>query len=414
MTQWSPGFRTLACAFVLALIPPLLGISDFYIHLLVLMVIYAIFAMSLDLMMGYGGLPSLGHAAFFGLGAYGVGIAMVKFGLNWWEASLTGLAVCMAIGALFGLIALRTRGLYFLLITLALGQLLWGAVNRWGSFTGGFNGLPGIPRPAHWLMSTSAFYYLSLGMLLVLGLLMQRLVTSPFGLALRAISDSETRASAIGFNAWLHRYAAFLIGSMIAGLAGILNVFYNGFVSPRDLSISMSAEAILMVILGGTRTLWGPVVGAVVIVTLRNWLIILGGIFILVVLLAPNGIAGLFASSQPHTPDAEPPLAPLPHLVEPSAPNTQSESSGYTTALAIESLSKSFGGVRAVNNVTFGAASGKKLALLGPNGAGKTTLFHMISGALPPDQGSIRLFGTNLAGVWASAERFRSPTYFPV
>jgi len=407
MNRWSPGYGTLAVAFVLALVPPLLGISDFYIHLMVLMVIYAIFAMSLDLMMGYGGLPSLGHAAFFGLGAYGVGIAIVKLGLNWWQGTLIGLAACFATAVLFGLVALRTRGLYFLLITLALGQLLWGAVNRWGSFTGGFNGLPGIPRPAHWLASTSAYYYLSLGLLVALSLFMQRLVNSPFGLALRAVSDSESRASAIGFNAWLHLYAAFLIGSMIAGIAGVLNVFYGGFVSPHDLSISMSAEAILMVILGGTRTLWGPVIGAIVIVTLRNvlsvyfnhWLIILGGIFIVVVLLAPNGIAGLFGQARAVTPEEEQPPAPLPHLTDEIKSTAWANTTEYSTALAVENLSKSFGGVRAVSDVTFAAATGTRLALLGPNGAGKTTLFQIISGAFAPDEGRIRLFGIDLAGI---------------
>ncbi len=407
MARWSPGYGTLGVALLFASVPPLLGISDFYIHLMVLMVIYAIFAMSLDLMMGYGGLPSLGHAAFFGLGAYGVGIAMVKLGLNWWQSTLIALTACLIMAVLFGLIALRTRGLYFLLITLALGQLLWGAVNRWGSFTGGFNGLPGIPRPAHWLTSTSSFYYLALGLLLVLGLFMQRLVNSPFGLALRAVSDSESRASAIGFNGWLHLYATFLIGSLVAGIAGVLNVFYGGFVSPHDLSISMSAEAILMVILGGTRTLWGPVVGAIVIVTLRNilsiyfshWLIILGATFIVVVLLAPNGIAGLFAKARVLTPEAEPPPAPLPHLAEEDAPSFSAVTTGHSTALAVDNLSKSFGGVRAVSDVTFAAATGTRVALLGPNGAGKTTLFQMISGALAPDDGFIRLFGTNLAGI---------------
>ena len=403
------GYATGVAALLLATTVPLLGVSEFYVHLMVLMVIYAIFAMSLDLMMGYGGLPSLGHAAFFGLGAYGVGIAVVKFGLNWWQATLVGLATCVAVSALFGLVALRTRGLYFMLITLAFGQLLWGAVNRWGSFTGGFNGLPGIPRPAHWLASTAAFYYLSLGLLVVLGLVMHRLVTSPFGLALCAASDSETRASAIGFNAWLHRYGAFLIGSFVAGIAGVLNVFYTGFVSPRDLSISMSAEAVLMVILGGSRTLWGPVAGAVVIVALRNilsiyfshWLIILGLVFILVVLVAPDGISGVFSSAKPAPPDAEPPAAPLPHLDAQADVAFAAPPLSGTSALSVERLSKSFGGIRAVSDVAFAVGTGQRLALLGPNGAGKTTLFRMISGELSPDEGSIRLFGSNLSGISA-------------
>jgi branched-chain amino acid transport system permease protein len=151
-----------------AVAAPLLGISSYYTHLLMLMVIFGMFAMSLDILMGYGGLPSLGHAAFFGLGAYGVGIATVKLGLPWWHGVLIGLVTCGAVAALFGLVALRTKDLYFMLITLALGQILWGAANRWGSFTGGFNGLAGIKRPAEWLASTEAFYYVALALLVVM------------------------------------------------------------------------------------------------------------------------------------------------------------------------------------------------------------------------------------------------------
>jgi branched-chain amino acid transport system permease protein len=245
----------LAAALIIAWLAPASGISDFYVHLLVLMIIYAIFAMSLDVLMGYAGLPSLGHAAFFGLGAYAIGIATVKLSLPWWVGLIGGLVLCTAVGLVFGVIALRTHGLYFLLITLAFGQLLWGAAIRWGSFTGGFNGLPGIVPPVEWLKSTVNFFYLALAVLLALAFIMLRLVTSPFGLALRALSDSESRLNALGYHVWLYKYVAFIVTGVIAGCAGALNAFYNGFVSSRDLSISMSAEAILMVILGGTGTL---------------------------------------------------------------------------------------------------------------------------------------------------------------
>jgi branched-chain amino acid transport system ATP-binding protein len=388
-----------------AVLAPLLGISSYYTHLLMLMVIFGIFAMSLDILMGYGGLPSLGHAAFFGLGAYGVGIAAVKLGLPWWQGLILGLAACAAVGAVFGLVALRTKDLYFMLITLALGQLLWGAANRWGSFTGGFNGLAGIKPPAAWLASTEAFYYVGLALLVLLALAMKRLVDSPFGLALRALSDSESRMQALGYNVWLHKYATFIITGVLAGIAGALNALYNGFVSPRDLSISMSAECILMVILGGTRTLWGPLIGAIVVVTLRNvlsiyfddWLIVLGAIFIAVVLFAPDGIIGRLQWRSDESDDADAMSA------EGREPSTDASGAilptgDGETALAVSGVSKSFGGMRAVRDATFALKRGERVVLLGPNGAGKTTLFHVITGSLPATAGNISLFGRDLHG----------------
>ena len=404
----------LAAALILALLAPASGISDFYVHLLVLMIIYAIFAMSLDVLMGYAGLPSLGHAAFFGLGAYAIGIATVKLGLPWWVGIIGGLVLCTAVGLVFGVIALRTHGLYFLLITLALGQLLWGAANRWGSFTGGFNGLPGIVPPVEWLKSTVNFYYFALALLLALAFLMHRLVTSPFGLALRALSDSESRLNALGYHVWLYKYVAFIVTGVIAGCAGALNAFYNGFVSSRDLSISMSAEAILMVILGGTGTLWGPLLGAVIIVALRNllsiyfedWLIILGAFFIVAVLYAPNGIVGWFATRpkssapravygnedrSPAVAIAETPAVIAARTTAPDKVVSPQRSDGV--ALEVNNLVRTFGGVVAVRNVSFTVRAGERVALLGPNGAGKTTLFHLITGALAPTSGTIALFG---------------------
>jgi ABC-type branched-subunit amino acid transport system permease subunit/ABC-type branched-subunit amino acid transport system ATPase component len=395
----------LAIALGAALAAPHLGLSEFYTHLLVLMVIFAIFAMSLDILMGYGGLPSLGHAAFFGLAAYGVGIAMVKLALPWWQAVLVGLIASASFGAVFGLIALRTRGLYFLLITLALGQLLWGAANRWASMTGGFNGLPGIRRPAEWLLSTTNFYYVALAVLVVLAFAMNRLVESPFGLALRALSDSESRLEALGYHVWLYKYLAFILTGVLAGAAGAMNVLYNGFVSPRDLSIAMSAEGILMVILGGTGTLWGPLIGAVIVVALRNilsiyfdhWLIMLGAFFIFVVLLAPDGLIGWFrprkgegtARQGDSAVGAEPAVGTKVRRHELAIGRSQ----GDPPVLAARDLRKLFGGMRAVANVTLAAYAGERVVLLGPNGAGKTTLFNMISGGLPPDSGDVLLFG---------------------
>jgi branched-chain amino acid transport system ATP-binding protein len=386
---------------------PVLGLPEFYVHILILMIIYIVFATSLDILMGYAGMPSLGHAAFFGIAAYGVGIMTVKLGQLWWVGVLVGLAACLLIGLLFGLIALRTTGLYFLLITLALSQLLWGAAFRWGSFTGGFNGLPGIPRPAEWLGSSKSFFYVAFATAIILLFLMNRLVNSPYGLSLKALSESESRMQALGYNVWLHRYIAFALTGVLAGCAGAMNALYNGFVSPYDLSIAMSAEAILMVILGGAGTLWGAAVGAIVIVALRyflsvyfqNWLILLGAFFIFVVMFAPNGIVGWLKWRNAPEREADggigagsgPPLAPL-TLREPQRLYGET-----VVALECDDISKSFGGVASVRNVSFTIASGARVAFLGPNGAGKTTLFHVISGIIPQTSGRLHFQGSDIS-----------------
>jgi ABC-type branched-subunit amino acid transport system ATPase component len=213
---------------------------------------------------------------------------------------------------------------------------------------------------------------------------------------------------ALGYNVWLHKYATFIITGLIAGVAGTLNALYNGFVSPRDLSISMSAECLLMVILGGTRTLWGPLLGAIVVVALRNvlsiyfddWLIVLGAIFIGVVLFAPNGIIGWLqprfdgetgdAAAGAGSVDVREPAVDVPETVPPGDDGE--------TALAVAGISKTFGGMRAVKDATFSLTKGERVVLLGPNGAGKTTLFHVISGNLPATTGHVSLFGRNLNG----------------
>ena len=217
----------LAIALLVAMaLPP--ALPSFYVHIMVLMVIFAIFAMSLDILMGYAGLPSLGHAAFYGVAAYASGLLTARYGGTWWEGLLLALVCSSLLAALFGFVALRTRGLYFLLITLALAQVIWGATNRWGSFTGGYNGLRGIPKHMEVLGGTLGAYYLALAILVVLGAAMYLLVRSPFGLTLQGIRDSESRMQALGYNVWLHKYLAFVASALFAGCAGIMSAYYKG------------------------------------------------------------------------------------------------------------------------------------------------------------------------------------------
>jgi branched-chain amino acid transport system permease protein len=282
-----------------------LALTSYQLGLLTRVLIFGLFAMSLNLILGYAGLPSLGHAAYFGVAAYTVALLALRVTPNFWIGFGAGVAAAAATAALFGLLALRTRGAYLLMITLALAQVLWGVAYGWRSFTGGDDGLPGVPRPAAGLPWSLAggvrFYYLTL---VVVGLATAALavvVRSPFGRALVGIRERELRMQVLGYNTWLHQYVAFVLAGALAGVAGALFVYFNGFVSPAYLSIVYSATALIMVILGGAGTLLGPAVGSAVIIFLENavsavterWVLVLGLIYVVVTLFAPDGLAGL-------------------------------------------------------------------------------------------------------------------------
>lgn len=290
-------------AVVLIALP--LVLSSYQLGLLTKMLIFAIFAMSLNLVLGYAGLPSLGHAAYFGVGAYTVGLLALRVANNFWVDFGAALAAATIAGALFGLLALRAHGSYLLMITLALAQVLWGIAFGWRQLTGGDDGLPGVPRPDLGLpISLSSglpFYYFVLVFFALAVAALWTIVSSPFGRALVGIRESERRMEVLGYNVWLHKYVAFVLAGLFAGLAGALFVYYTGFVSPAYLSIVFSAMALIMVILGGAGTLLGPALGSATIVILENvisaytqrWLLVLGLIYVAVTLFAPGGLVGL-------------------------------------------------------------------------------------------------------------------------
>lgn len=292
-----------AGALVLLLLPYFL--PSYFLGLAAKMLIFALFAMSLDLLLGYTGLASLGHAAYFGVAAYTVGLLALKADASLWLALPAGLLAAGVTAAFFGLLALRARGSYFLMITLALAQVLWAIAFSWRSMTGGDDGLPNIPRPElplPWpLADSTPFYYFVLLVAGAAAVLLARIVRSPFGYALRGIRESESRMLALGYNVWRYKYLAFVLAGLFAGLAGCLYVYYNRFVSPEYLHVVRSAEVLLMVILGGAGTLVGPAIGAGVIVLLENlisahtqrWLMVLGAVYVVVTLFAPRGLMGL-------------------------------------------------------------------------------------------------------------------------
>lgn len=300
--RWRVPVALAAVAGLLLGAPPFL--PSYALTLLTQVLIYAVFAMSLDLLLGYTGLASLGHAAYFGVGAYAVAILTTTRSASFWTCLVTGIAAAVAVSAVFGLVAIRAAGVYFLMITLALGMVIWGLAFRWVSLTMGDNGIAGIERPslaAGWSLAGDVpFYYLVFAGFVLASALLALVVRSPFGLALQGIRESERRMRALGYDVWLHKYLAFVISAAFAGLAGVLWAYYDRFVSPVEAHLVTSVETLLMVALGGPGTLVGPAVGAGVIVLFKNllslytkrWLLILGLVYIAVIVLAPKGLVG--------------------------------------------------------------------------------------------------------------------------
>jgi len=288
--------------FLLLVSPPFL--SSFLLTLLTQALIYGILAMSLDIILGYTGLASLGHAAYFGIGAYSVGILVTRYGAAFGITLPAGVLLAVLVAAIFGTVALRATGVYFLMITLALGMIVWGLAHRWVTMTQGDNGISAISRPdlgLPWSLSLSIpFYYFALAGFLIAFWILRVIVHSPFGQTLVGIRESESRMRTLGYHVWLHKYIGFVIAGGFGGFAGVLWAYYNGFVSPVDLQLATSVEVLLMVALGGRGSLIGPALGAGIIVLLKNlvsvythrWLLILGAVYILTIVYAPEGILG--------------------------------------------------------------------------------------------------------------------------
>jgi branched-chain amino acid transport system permease protein len=269
--------------------------------------IFAIAAMGLDFLGGYGGLVSLGQAGFLGLGAYGVGVAETR-GFGPWAA--VGIAVGVVIGAALvtGVVAVRVSGITYVIITLAIGQILWGLSYQWTSLTGGDNGIPVTTMPSIGPFSLSdqqTIRVVTLIVFLVVFGLLMLMVRSPFGLSLRGMKSNERRLRALGYQTGVQRYLGYIVASFFAGVAGILYVFANLLVSPSTLEFSQDGYLVLMVVLGGLGTIWGPVLGSVVIVLFQQevslyvsrWQTLMGVVFIAAVIYTPDGIAGLLKAA---------------------------------------------------------------------------------------------------------------------
>jgi len=290
---------------LIALVVPLT--SSFLILLATRALAFSILAMSLDILLGYTGLASLGQAAYLGVGAYMTAILAARYhiGLGWdfWLVVLLGILLGAALAAFFGLFAIRATGVYFLMITLALGQCVWGLAYRWNSLTGGDNGINLGSRPKFGidLADEVTFFYVVLGFFSAALLAMYVLVRSPFGRSLVGIRERELRMQILGYNTWLHKYLAFVIAGGFGGLAGVLWAHTAGIVSPENVVLTTSVDALLMVVLGGAGTLVGGALGAAIVIALREylstlvpwWQYVLGAVYVLTILYLPNGMMGI-------------------------------------------------------------------------------------------------------------------------
>ncbi|WP_057094375.1 ABC transporter permease [Comamonas thiooxydans] len=286
----------------LVLLPLTTGVAEGGSYATVLLAdifVAALFASSLHFILGPGGMHSFGHAAYFGLGAYGAALLVRTLDLPMEAALLLGPLTAAAGALLYGWFCVRLSGVYLTMLTLAFAQISWAIVFQWDDFTGGSNGLTGV-WPPDWAAQGPAFYWLALGICALGVYLLRRLLFSPLGYALRASRDSALRADAIGIDVRRIQWTAFVIAGLFAGLAGALFAFSKGGVAPDTMSVTKSVDALVMVLLGGVQTLAGPVVGAAAFTWLHDtvarnteyWRALMGATMLILVLLAPQGIAG--------------------------------------------------------------------------------------------------------------------------
>ncbi len=296
------GARYAAIAVALALLAtlPMWVSNTYYINIASQILLFAVFALALNVLVGYAGLVSLGHAGLFAVAGYS-GALMLQAGHGHFIADTTAIVITLAASAIFAALALRSTGIGFLMITLALGQIVWGVAYRWAGLTNGDNGVNVTTRPAPFgisLASAPAFYFATLVVFLLAVASMAVFVRSPFGASLRGTRDQARRMNALGYNVWLIRFLAILFSGFWTGVSGLLFIYYNQFISPQVSALTASAEILLMVISGGTATLIGPIAGAAIVVIMKNvvsayverWNLVLGVIFVLIISFMPEGL----------------------------------------------------------------------------------------------------------------------------
>ena len=284
-------------------LPAWIGAIGLYPYLGVEVMVWVIFGLGFNLLLGYGGLPSFGHGAYFGIGAYAFGLSQFHLHPNLWVCLGAAILAAGLAGALVACFISHRRGIYFALLTIAFGQIFWFIAVKWHSVTRGEDGLLNIKRPP-FLDDLNSLYYFCFGVFVLAVVLLWRVVHSPFGRVLVAIKQNETRARFIGYNVWAYKWLAFTLSSVVAGLAGGLFALAQQSAYPNVMSLQQSGFVVMMTLVGGGLiSFWGPVLGAVLFFVARDllgayteaWLLWYGLLFMVVVLFKPEGLAGMFS-----------------------------------------------------------------------------------------------------------------------
>ena len=409
----------LAAAVVLATAPFYADYTPFYLGLLTEVLVFGLFALAYDVLLGHAGVLSLGHSAFLGVAAYTTGLMLGRLGLPLEVSVLAGALGGLLTALIVGTLALRKRGVYLAMLTLALSQIFYYVVLMWTPVTGGTDGLGNLPilhlsDPLGLRLSKRPItrYYVVVVVIFLSVLVIRHILKSPLGRVMRAVKANERRAEACGYDTRRVKLTAFLISGFFSGLAGALLTIVLEFVPIENIHWPMSGTVLIMALFGGTGTLLGPFVGAGVFVWMRDflskhleyWEVFVGGAFVLIVLFFPEGIVGtalrLFQQRRPARAPAEDTVPPAAEPVEQPRAN---EVTAGAPLLQTAGLTKVFGGLTAVQRVTFAVRRGELRAVIGPNGAGKTTFFNVLTGVLRASGGRITFRGQDITNLPAHA-----------
>ncbi|MFZ4286217.1 ATP-binding cassette domain-containing protein [Variovorax sp. HJSM1_2] len=401
----SPTAIALVAATLLAALGLAWLVNGYFVYVLANVALLALVGIGLNVLLGLTGQVSFGHAGFYALGAYVVAVLSTSFGLSFWLAWPIGVALSAVLGFFLALPAMRVKGPYLAMVTIAFGFIVEHGIVEWRSLTGGQNGIMGVPSPkliglALGERGVASLALLACGVGLVLYTWLSR---SAWGAAMRAVKDSETACESIGVNPVRIKAVAFAISAAFAGLAGGLFAPLSGFVTPQGFGMLQSILFVLVVMIGGAGSIVGPLIGALVVgvlpellASLEEYRLLFFGCMLLVVLwAAPQGVAGLGAGVMRRLRPAAKPSATPADVLPAAASTTPAAARG---ALSVRGLGRVFGGVRAVHDLSFDTLAGGVTSLIGPNGAGKTTVLNMLSGFYQPTTGSFALEGKPLAG----------------
>ncbi len=398
----------LAAGMVLLLALPLV-LTTAQRSLLTEILVWALFAVSFDVLYGYTGLLSFGHSAFFGVGAYALSLSVIHWGAPVPLAFLIGAIGACVFTCLVAAVAVRLTGHYFVVITIVVSLVLFFAAMGMRNITGGDDGL-NFPRLKLWgdltFGDASVRYYTVLVVVSALCLLTWRIVESPLGLAWKAVRDNEARARLLGYNADRLKFTAYVLSGTLAGVSGGLYAVINSYTTVEFLHWTLSGDPVMWTIVGGAGTLAGPIVGTLLLVFLRDFLstvlihvypILVGAILIVSIIFFPKGIVGSIRAWQRgrrRVVATVPTVSPAPPGDGPVRVNGLGP-----PILETRGLTRTFGGLVAVAGVDFVVRAGEIRAVIGPNGAGKTTLFNLITGVLSPTSGQIRFRDEDITGL---------------